>query len=171
MYAGQLPRQLLLGARVVELGAGPGLPGLFAAACGAFSTITDLAKVTPLIEENIRANSVAVGNKSLAHSTNATLQGNDQEHAHNCKSTHTGRCVGEALQWGTDAGLKQAQVLGSRGVNYVIACDTCYIDPVCTSLHSFKCLATLKSTCHRLGGFLWIMAPCGIFFNSQVGAQ
>jgi hypothetical protein len=57
----QLPEQLLKGSRIVELGAGPGLPGLYAASAGANVTITDLDKVVPLIQENIRSNREAFG--------------------------------------------------------------------------------------------------------------
>lgn len=51
---------MLSGCRIVELGAGPGLPGLFAAATGAHVCITDLAKVVPLIEQNIAANASCI---------------------------------------------------------------------------------------------------------------
>lgn len=50
----------MAGSRVVELGAGPGLPGLYAAASGAHVCISDLAKVVPLIRENIIANAHTV---------------------------------------------------------------------------------------------------------------
>lgn len=55
-----MDRNILSGSRVVELGAGPGLPALFAAATGAHACITDLSKVVPLIDHNIRANAHAI---------------------------------------------------------------------------------------------------------------
>lgn len=153
MCAAELPKQLLLGARVVELGAGPGLPGLFAASCGAVVTITDLAKVVPLIQQNIQANAVAVGNKTLAEHTTAALQGSKPRSMHS-----SNRCVAAALQWGTEAGMQQAQLLGSQGVDYVMACDTCYIDPVrCTHLLQRKpcCMqAMFQPTFQRFEGTL-----------------
>ena len=144
-HAAQLPKQLLLGARVVELGAGPGLPGLFAATCGAFVTITDLEKVVPLIEQNILANSVAVGNETLAESQSAAQHGGTQRSHIRCGS----RCVGKPLQWGSEGGLQQARLLGAQGVDYVVACDTCYVDPVCIPCVYWSCLRTLFFRCNR----------------------
>ena len=46
------------GKRLLELGAGPGLPALFAAQLGCHSIITDLPRVVPLIERNIEANNL-----------------------------------------------------------------------------------------------------------------
>lgn len=60
MRAATIDRNILSGARVIELGAGPGLPALFAAATGARACITDLSKVVPLIDHNIRANAHAI---------------------------------------------------------------------------------------------------------------
>lgn len=47
---------LAAGMRCVELGAGVGLVGLALAAMGARVTITDVAKVLPLMQQNLAAN-------------------------------------------------------------------------------------------------------------------
>ena len=44
---------------MIELGSGPGLAGLLVAKLGAQVTITDIAKVLPLIQENITLNGLA----------------------------------------------------------------------------------------------------------------
>lgn len=50
----QLPR--LQGARLLELGAGTGIAGITAAACGAHAVLTDLPQVQPLLQANIAGN-------------------------------------------------------------------------------------------------------------------
>ena len=52
--------QVLRGARVVELGAGTGLPGLAAARLGAHVTLTDRARALPLLRRNAECNGLEV---------------------------------------------------------------------------------------------------------------
>lgn len=54
-----LPR----GCRVIELGAGTGLPGLAAAACGCHVVLTDKPAYVPLLQRNIDANSTHIAEK------------------------------------------------------------------------------------------------------------
>eukprot|EP00878_Enallax_costatus_P041852 GHUV01048754.1.p1 GENE.GHUV01048754.1~~GHUV01048754.1.p1 ORF type:complete len:161 (+),score=36.81 GHUV01048754.1:259-741(+) len=63
-----IPRHRYQGMRVIELGSGPGLAGLLVAKLGAHVTITDIAKVLPLIRENIHLN-------GLTHTPTTTCSG------------------------------------------------------------------------------------------------
>ncbi len=45
-------------ARVIELGSGPGLLGIYVARCGGHAVITDKSIVLPLIEENVPINEI-----------------------------------------------------------------------------------------------------------------
>lgn len=46
------------------------------------------------------------------------------------RSGYSGRAWPEVIEWGCAAGLARARELGEGGVDIVLACDTCYIDPV-----------------------------------------
>jgi tRNA1(Val) A37 N6-methylase TrmN6 len=52
-----------VGMRCIELGAGVGLVGLALAAMGAHVTITDVAKVLPLMQANLAANGYQPGRR------------------------------------------------------------------------------------------------------------
>lgn len=64
----------LKGARVVELGAGTGAPGLVAALHGAAVTLTDRPRALPLLRRNAAANSLAVDVRELEWGAAAELQ-------------------------------------------------------------------------------------------------
>lgn len=55
-YLATQPRYRYVGARCVELGGGVGLVGMALARMGAHCTVTDLAKVLPLLRRNLAAN-------------------------------------------------------------------------------------------------------------------
>ena len=68
----ELSRARLAGKKVLELGAGPGLGGLAAAALGADVELTDVAEVLPLLKQNAEA---LMGKASLATSDAAWVAG------------------------------------------------------------------------------------------------
>jgi predicted nicotinamide N-methyase len=55
-YLQKLPPEMFKGKKVIELGAGCGLPGITAAILGADVFITDQANFVPLIKKNIDDN-------------------------------------------------------------------------------------------------------------------
>eukprot|EP00892_Ulva_mutabilis_P009414 jgi/Ulvmu1/6845/UM031_0050.1 len=231
-YLANLDKNILAGSSVVELGAGPGLPGLYAAASGARVCITDLAKVVPLIRENIRANShviqdiqstaTALPDDASQQNPQASPSGQpacntlgpaaamispeadaqpaelarsgqgvsavcssargdvlkqhskEQEQPPNCRvhhgsnnragkgrthpaaggrrtgCTYGGRAWAEALEWGCTEGLARARELASTGIDMVLACDTCYIDPGDEGGHGTPCLQQFIQMCSTL---------------------
>jgi hypothetical protein len=106
------PRHRLLGARAVELGAGVGVAGLAAARLGARVVLTDLARVLPLLEENLAANGFA----DAAGRPVPTSSGGSAEAAE--------------LEWGALGWRRRAAALCDPPLDYVLAADCCYVDGV-----------------------------------------
>ena len=71
-YAAMLPGRALHGKRLLELGAGPGAPSLFAAHRGAHCVITDVRKIVPLINTNIDSNCTAIRDTGVCLSSQYT---------------------------------------------------------------------------------------------------
>ncbi|KAG2498939.1 hypothetical protein HYH03_003129 [Edaphochlamys debaryana] len=111
-YLASLPIYRYIGARVVELGSGPGLVGILLAKLGAKVYITDIPKVLPLVEANVEANGVGVSQR----------RGAGQGHA-----------LVEPLEWGTPGYEEAARALAAEPVDWVLAADCCYIDQEGTS--------------------------------------
>ncbi|GFR43932.1 hypothetical protein Agub_g5070 [Astrephomene gubernaculifera] len=111
-YLASLPLYRYIGARVVELGSGPGLVGILMAKMGAKVHITDIPRVLPLIEANIEANGVGLQQR---------------------RGAAAGFAVCEALEWGTEGYEAAAGRLAAERVDWCVAADCCYIDQEGTS--------------------------------------
>ncbi|KAL6776726.1 hypothetical protein ACKKBF_B30695 [Auxenochlorella protothecoides x Auxenochlorella symbiontica] len=108
-YLLTLPRHRFHGMRCVELGAGVGTLGLVAAGLGAQVTITDIAKVLPLLRDNLAANGFGP----------------------EARPSHEGQAWAEAgiLHWGAPGWMDGVRLLAAPpGVDLVLAADCCYID-------------------------------------------
>ncbi|GLC37860.1 hypothetical protein PLESTB_001483900 [Pleodorina starrii] len=111
-YLASLPIYRYMGARVVELGSGPGLVGILLAKMGAKVHITDIEKVLPLIEVNIQSNGVGLKQR---------------------RGASEGFAVSEELEWGKEGYEAVVARLASEPVDWVLAADCCYIDQEGTS--------------------------------------
>lgn len=100
------PQYKYVGARCIELGAGVGLVGMALAKLGARVTITDIEKVMPLCEANIKANKLP---------DRATAGGG-------------GWAEGEELEWGKPGWMQRVKALADPPPDIVLAADCCYID-------------------------------------------
>eukprot|EP00903_Cladosiphon_okamuranus_P005605 g5577.t1 len=117
-------RRKLEGKRVLELGAGCGLAGMYFALQGAHVTFTDLIEVVPLLQRNVTMN---LGGQAV-------------------KSAHTSKCDagGKGDKASAPAPRPKTQVLEyewgkpldglSPPYDYVIACDCVYVERLVGSL-------------------------------------
>jgi predicted nicotinamide N-methyase len=161
-YLSTLPPNCFRSQTILELGAGPGMPGLYAAKRGARSSVTDLQKLVPLITRNIEANGLeetrSLGGFYASPAAAQRLCGTRASKAaelwsHASEAPQGKRCtaspvheagvedsegdgevcgtaVAAALQWGAPGDLEAAAALSDPAPDLLLACDTCYLDPV-----------------------------------------
>lgn len=130
-YLAEQPLHRYIGARCVELGAGPGLAGLLLARLGAHVVLTDKAAVLPIIEDNIKLNGLAPG------------------------AIDRGSAQVQPLEWGAPGYMDAVATLAADGVDLVIAADCCYIDnelPPGESPSTAHFVAAAAGLCAARGG-------------------
>ena len=122
---------------------------------GARVAITDIARVLPLIEENIALNGVAPaagssggggGNDGGGSGGGASSGGGGGGGAKNCG----GSAVAEELEWGKDGYLERAAALAAgqpRPVDLVIAADVTYVDGDGASPSTEAFVAACRALC------------------------
>lgn len=106
-YLAAQPQYKYVGTRAVELGAGVGLVSAVLAQLGAHVIATDIAKVLPLLEDNMAANGVL-------RSAASPPQG--------------GWAEVEELEWGKEGWMARVAVMADPPPDLVLAADCCYID-------------------------------------------
>eukprot|EP00752_Nemacystus_decipiens_P016329 g14604.t1 len=117
-------RRKLEGKRVLELGAGCGLAGMFFALQGAHVTFTDLIEVVPLLQRNVTMN---LGGQAVEHARTSHCNASDKEGKASAAATCPKAKVLE-YDWGKPLdGL-------SPPYDYVIACDCVYVERLVESL-------------------------------------
>lgn len=97
---GRYGKEYWQGKSVLELGAGVGLIGILLSALHAEVTLTDKAKVIPLLDENISRNSAITSTRAKA----------------------------VALEWGKVGWQVTAQALGQLHTDFIVAADCVYLD-------------------------------------------
>jgi len=100
------PDYRFVGAKCIELGAGVGLVGIALAKMGAFVTLTDIDKVLPLLEDNLRANGIP--ERAMAGGG--------------------GWAAVEPLEWGKAGWMQRVGAMSDPPPEWILAADCCYID-------------------------------------------
>lgn len=101
------PHYKFVGAKCIELGAGVGLVSAALASLGACVITTDIAKVLPLLEDNMVANGVL-------STASSGPQGGWAEVAE--------------LEWGKEGWMQTVRLMADPPPDLVLAADCCYID-------------------------------------------
>ena len=99
------PHYTYVGTKCIELGAGVGYVSAVLASLGAHVTTTDIAKVLPLLEENMAANNVL-----------------------RTSSLKSGWAEVAELEWGKEGWMQKVKNLADPPPDYILAADCCYID-------------------------------------------
>ncbi|CAN0130900.1 unnamed protein product, partial [Ectocarpus sp. 13 AM-2016] len=126
-------RRRLEGKRVLELGAGCGLAGMYFALQGAHVTFTDLIEVVPLLQRNVTMN---LGGQAVEAAAAGTTTESDETRGRRGKSVAAAAAAAPArpkakvleYDWGKPLdGL-------SPPYDYIVACDCVYVERLVESL-------------------------------------
>ncbi|MEW5306214.1 MAG: hypothetical protein WDW36_008696 [Sanguina aurantia] len=126
-YLCSLPRHRFMGARCIELGAGPGLAGLFMAKMGAKVVLTDKASVLDLLQDNVDLNGLRTATNER-HSSTLVGCGYDPglPKLFGRMGAQCGTADVRALEWGAEGYEELVASLAPQ--EWVLAADCCYID-------------------------------------------
>jgi predicted nicotinamide N-methyase len=129
----RMAQDKVVGKRLVELGSGTGLAGLYAASLGGHVLLTDVPSVTDLLRHNVKLNSVAKACADCAAAPAKSAAGRDESVGRqcqmwaNCSRIGAGSAVVAALDWSKVADCSAEQLNNPLDADVVIACEVLWL--------------------------------------------